>query len=67
MPNEVGLDILAFMLLKDALLDPSDAFPALELYDDLTGVDGFEKVEVDVSLDGVSSEIKRLVDLDECA
>lgn len=67
MPNEVVLNILSFMLLEDAFLDPSDTFPAFELDDDFTSIDGLEEVKVDVTLDGISSEIERFVDLDECA
>lgn len=65
MPDEIGLDILLFLLGDHSFLDPSDGLPALELDEDLIGVDGFDKVEEDVPLDGVAGEVEGLVDLDE--
>lgn len=65
MPDEVGLDILLFVFGDDSFLNPSDCFPALEFDDNLVGVDGFNEVEEDVSLDGVAGEVEGLIDLDE--
>lgn len=65
MPDEIGLDILLFLFGDDSFLDPPDSLPALELDEDLIGVDGFDQVEEDVSLDGVAREVEGLVDLDE--
>lgn len=65
MPYEVALDILLFLFGEHSFFDPSDALPALELDQDLIRVDRFDKVEEDVSLDGVSGEVEGLIDLDK--
>jgi hypothetical protein len=65
MPNEIALNILGFLFGEDPFLDPSHRFPSFELNEDFVGVDCFNKVEEDVSLDGVSCEVERLVDLDK--
>jgi len=57
--------ILCFLFREDPLFDPADWLPPLELEDDLVGVEGFSKVEENVTLDGVACEVKRLVDLDK--
>ena len=65
MPDEVVLDVLPLLLHEHSFLNPADGLPALELDQDLIGVDGFHEVEEDVALDGVAREVERLVDLDE--
>lgn len=65
MPNEVVLYVLPLMFHEHSFLDPSHGFPALELDQDLIGIDGFHEVEEDVALDGVAREVEGFVDLDE--
>lgn len=67
MPNEIILYILLFLLSEHSFLDPPDWLPAFELDDDFVGVDDFDQVEEDLSLDGVACEVERFIDLDECA
>jgi hypothetical protein len=64
-PDEVALDVLLLLLGHHTLLDPPHCLPALELHQDLVGVDGLDQVEEDVPLDCVAREVEWLVDLDE--
>ena len=66
MPDEVVLDVLAFLFGEDSLLNPTYRLPAFELHRYLLGRYGLDEVEKDVALDGVTCEIEWLVDLDEC-
>jgi hypothetical protein len=64
-PDEVGLYVLLFLFRKYAFFNPPDRLPPFKLDQDFIGIDDFHQVEEDVSLDGVSGEVERLVDLDE--
>lgn len=66
MPNKIALDVLLFLFGKDSFFDPSDRLPPLELDDNLIGVDSLDKVEEDVSLDGIACEVERFIHLYEC-
>lgn len=65
MPDEVGLYALSFLFHKNSFFNPSDRFPTFKLDNNLMGTDRLNQVKVDVSLNHVSSEVKRFVDLYE--
>ena len=58
-------DSLLLCLRNNTFLIPFDRLPTFELDKDLAAVHVFEKVEVDISIDGVSCNVEGLVDLYE--
>ena len=65
MPDHVTLNILSLVFQKSSFLNPSGYFPSFELDHNLSCIDCLDKIEVDVSGDGVSCEVEGLVELDE--
>ena len=64
-PDHMRLHILSLMLEESAFFNPSDRLPSFELDEKLVCIDWLRQVEIDVTLDGVSCEVKRLVELNE--
>lgn len=64
-PDQIILNILPFLLHKHSFLDPSYWFPALKFDQNFISIEGFDKIEKDLSLDGISCEIEGFVELNE--
>jgi hypothetical protein len=62
---EVRGDSLFLGFRNNTFLVPFDGLPALKLDKDLVAVHVFEKVEVNIPIDGVSCNVEGLVDLYE--
>ena len=65
MPDEIGLKILSFMLHENSFLDPSDHFPSFELDSNVASIYRFTKPQIDMTGNGVTCEVKGLVELDK--
>jgi hypothetical protein len=63
--DEMGRDGLPFLFSNDPFLEPPHRLPALELYEHFIAGHVFKEIEEDVTIDGVSCNVKRLIDLDE--
>jgi len=66
-PDHIWLNSLSLSFRNNSFFEPSDRFPTFELDINLIGTDSFHKVEVNMSIDSITSEVERLVDLDEAA
>jgi len=64
-PDEVILNSLFFLFSENTFFNPADWLPTLKLDKNLVGIDDLNKIEKNVSLNGVSCEIEGFVDLNE--
>lgn len=61
----MGLHILAFVFLEGSFLNPSDHFPTFELDYHISSIDWLREIDIDVTFDGVTCEVERLIELNE--
>ena len=61
----MGSYSLLFLLSNNSFLIPLDRFPPFELDIDLIGSHVLEQVEIDKTIDSISSNIEGLIDLNK--